>query len=87
MRKGIEALIEGLYVEAIMAGGGPSPGGKGHGYPSTAFKNSGPSPDKGHWLEAVKVVPERDFHIIILLALQLERIYSINFFINLIGGI
>ncbi|KAI3412886.1 uncharacterized protein J3R85_016782 [Psidium guajava] len=44
----IEALDEGLYVEAIKAGEGPSPGGKGHGYHSVAFKNSGPSPGEGH---------------------------------------
>ncbi|KAI6688039.1 hypothetical protein NL676_024867 [Syzygium grande] len=48
VKKGIEVLIEGLYVEAIKANGGPSPGGKGHGYPSVVFKNSGPAPGEGH---------------------------------------
>ncbi|KAF8023172.1 hypothetical protein BT93_F0618 [Corymbia citriodora subsp. variegata] len=49
MKKGIQVLVEGMYVGAIKAGGGPSPGGKGHAYPGVAFKNSGPSPGgKGH---------------------------------------
>ncbi|KAI6688040.1 hypothetical protein NL676_024868 [Syzygium grande] len=45
---GIEALIEGLYVEAIKAGGGPSPGGKCHGSSGVTFKNSVPIPGNGH---------------------------------------
>ncbi|KAL3732920.1 hypothetical protein ACJRO7_022441 [Eucalyptus globulus] len=48
VKKGIQVLIEGLYVGVIKAGGGPSPGGKGHAYPGVAFKNSGPSPGEGH---------------------------------------
>ncbi|KAF8023173.1 hypothetical protein BT93_F0619 [Corymbia citriodora subsp. variegata] len=49
VKKGIQVLIEGVYVGTIKAGGGPSPGGKGHSYPGVAFKNSGPSPGgKGH---------------------------------------
>ncbi|KAL3732921.1 hypothetical protein ACJRO7_022442 [Eucalyptus globulus] len=48
VKKGIEVLIEGLSFQAIKAGGGPSPGGKGHGNPGVAFKNSGPSPGEGH---------------------------------------
>ncbi|KAI6688037.1 hypothetical protein NL676_024865 [Syzygium grande] len=48
MKKGIEVLIEGLYVEAIKANGGLSPGGKGHGYPGVAFKNAGLAPGESH---------------------------------------
>ncbi|KAI3412887.1 uncharacterized protein J3R85_016783 [Psidium guajava] len=48
VKKGVKLLIEGLYVQTIKAGGGPSSGGKGHGFPGVAHKNSGPSPGEGH---------------------------------------
>ncbi|OWM70837.1 hypothetical protein CDL15_Pgr014510 [Punica granatum] len=41
LTRGIEALLDGLYVEAIKSGG-PSSGGKGHAS-TTYFTNSGPS--------------------------------------------
>ncbi|KAL3732917.1 hypothetical protein ACJRO7_022438 [Eucalyptus globulus] len=43
------SMIKAPHVKTIEAGGGPSPGGKGHRYPpSVAFKNSGPSSGEGH---------------------------------------
>lgn len=71
VKKGIHVLIKGVYVGAIKAKGGPGPGGKGHGYPTIAFKNSGPSPGEGHWSvrEAVAIAPERFSYISTLLAL------------------
>ncbi|KAI6688036.1 hypothetical protein NL676_024864 [Syzygium grande] len=48
VKKGIKVLIRELDIEAIKAEGGPSPGGKGHGSPGVAFKNSGPTPGEGH---------------------------------------
>ncbi|KAK4767698.1 hypothetical protein SAY87_002839 [Trapa incisa] len=46
LARGVEVLMEGLYLEAIKTGG-PSSGGKGHGF-TTYFTNSGPSPGEGH---------------------------------------
>ncbi|KAK4751452.1 hypothetical protein SAY87_004934 [Trapa incisa] len=46
LARGVEAMIQGLYLEAIKTGG-PSSGGKGHGF-TTYFTNSGPSPGEGH---------------------------------------
>lgn len=44
-----DTVKKGQYLEVIKAGGGPSPRGKGRGFPG-----SGPSPGEGHYVKAIK---------------------------------
>ncbi|KAL3732919.1 hypothetical protein ACJRO7_022440 [Eucalyptus globulus] len=77
VKRGIEASIERLPMEAIKAGGWKSPRGKGQGYFVT-IKNSGPSPGgMGHLSEAVTPLGQDSLHYYSFSSLAIDDVLLI----------